>query len=117
MASHNDFGRWAEDMAASWLTTHGYKILHRNWRYSRFEVDIIAQKEQMLHFIEVKARSGKKFGWPEESVDSQKIQNLIDAAGEFSERHPEWKRIQLDILSIEFGSNGTKFSLFEDVYL
>ncbi|MFI5154165.1 MAG: YraN family protein [Chitinophagales bacterium] len=117
MATHNDFGRMAEDMAAGWLKNQGYKILYRNWRYGRLEVDIIAEKESMLHFIEVKARSSKTFGWPEEGVDIQKIQNLIDAAGEFSERHPEWKRIQLDILSIESGKGGTKFLLLEDVYL
>ena len=117
MAIHNDFGKMAEDMAAEWLIKQGYKIIHRNWRYSRLEVDIIANKDQMLHFVEVKARTGKNFGWPEEAVDSQKIQNLIDAAGEYSERHPEWKRIQLDILSIEIGRGGAKFSFLEDVYL
>ncbi len=51
MAIHNKFGADGETLAAEWLTGKGYEILHRNWRHSHYEIDIIALKNKMLHFI------------------------------------------------------------------
>ena len=55
MASHNQLGKEAEQMAVSYLTTKGYEILHCNWRYSHYEIDIIAIKNELLRIIEVKS--------------------------------------------------------------
>ena len=52
MAIHNKVGTEGEDLAAAWLLEKGYEILHRNWRHSYFEIDIIALKNKMLHFVE-----------------------------------------------------------------
>jgi putative endonuclease len=117
MAKHNEFGEKGEKLANEYFEQNGYEILHCNWRYSRFEVDIIASKNNLLHFIEVKARSSNRFGHPEESVDKKKIQNLMNAAEEFLHQFPQWKRIQFDILSVTIKENQTDFFLIEDVYL
>lgn len=118
MASHNDTGKNGEALAASWLIKQDYKILHQNWRHSHFEVDIIAQKNETLHFIEVKARRSKQFGHPEESVGKKKIQNLLNAAEEFLHQNPEWKRIQYNVLSISLKQHEeTEYFFIEDVYL
>jgi len=55
MALHNEFGKEAEQMAVNYLVESGYEILHCNWRYSRYEIDIIAKKNELLRIIEVKA--------------------------------------------------------------
>ena len=117
MASHNVLGKKGEELAKEYFEQNGYEILHCNWSYSRFEVDIIASKNNLLHFIEVKARSSNRFGHPEESVDKKKIQNLMSAAEEFLHQFPQWKKIQFDILSVTIKENQTEFFLIEDVYL
>lgn len=118
MASHNNLGKEGEELAAAWLRGQGYKILHANWRHSRYEVDIIASIKNILHFIEVKTRSSKAFGYPEESVGKKKMQNLMNAADEFLNQFPEWKRIQFDVLSISLKKEGMhEYFLIEDVYL
>lgn len=118
MAQHNLTGNTGEALAAIYLAGKGYHILHKNWRYSRMEVDIIADKEGILHFMEVKTRRTKKFGHPEELVGTKKIQNLIDASEEYLYQNPQWKRIQFDILSITMlKDEPAEYFLLEDVYL
>ncbi|MBL7703597.1 MAG: YraN family protein [Ferruginibacter sp.] len=118
MAQHNLTGNTGEALAASYLSGNGYKILHQNWRHSRWEVDIIAEKDGILHFVEVKTRRTKNYGHPEENVDKKKIQNLINAAEEYLYRQPQWKRIQFNILSITIlKDEPVEYFLIEDVYL
>ena len=118
MASHNQTGLTGEAMAAKYLIEKGFVILHQNWRHSHWEVDIIASKDQLLHFVEVKTRRTKKFGHPEEAVSKKKIRNLINASEEYLYQNPEWKRIQFNILAITILKNEpVEYFLIEDVYL
>jgi putative endonuclease len=118
MAAHNKTGSLGETMAVAYLIQQGFSLLHQNWRHSHWEVDIIASREKVLHFIEVKTRRTKKFGHPEESVTKSKIRNLINASEEFLYQYPEWKRIQFDILSITLLKNEpAQYFFIEDVYL
>jgi putative endonuclease len=118
MAEHNKTGSNGEALAADYFSQNEYQILHKNWRHSHWEVDIIAAKANVLHFIEVKTRKTKKYGLPEESVTKKKIQNLINAAEEYLYQNPAWKRIQFDILAITIiKDKPTEFFLIEDVYL
>ncbi|MFT3907982.1 MAG: YraN family protein [Ferruginibacter sp.] len=117
MATHNDTGKQGELLAVDYFSKHGYQVLHQNWRYRHWEVDIIASKNNMLHFIEVKCRSSKQYGFPEESVSLKKIKHLIDASAEYLFINPQWQRIQFDVLSIGLWGEETEFFLIEDVYL
>ena len=118
MAHHNQTGTAGEAMAVKYFTDNGFTLLHQNWRHSHWEVDIIAVKENVLHFIEVKTRRTKKFGHPEEAVSKKKIQNLINASEEFLYQYPKWKRIQFDILSITILKNEpVEYFFIEDVFL
>jgi putative endonuclease len=118
MAQHHNTGNLGESMAENYLVSNGYIILHRNWRYAHWEVDIIAVKNGKLHFVEVKTRRTTTFGYPEEDVSRKKIKNLLNAAEEFLLQYPQWKLIQFDIISIII-TKGSKpdFLLIEDVYL
>ena len=105
-------------MAEDYLLQHGYHILHRNWRHSHYEIDIIAQKNEVLHFVEVKLRSSKTFGLPEQNVKKKKFQSLLHAADEFLFQHQQYRHVQYDILSINVSTNTEpEFFLIEDVYL
>ena len=66
MAIHNELGKKGEQLAVDFLQKKGYTILDRNWRFKKAEVDIIAQKEQILAIVEVKTRSSNYFGNPQD---------------------------------------------------
>jgi putative endonuclease len=118
MARHNKVGVHGEELARNYFVETGYAILYVNWRHSHYEIDIIAQKGEILHFIEVKARTSTKFGYPEEAITKKKMQNLVKAGEEFLFQNPGWKKIQYDVLSIQIlKNNNPEFFLFEDVYL
>lgn len=118
MARHLQLGKRGEEEGVKFLLENGYAILERNWRFGRWEVDVIAHKNEVLHFIEVKTRSSKKYGMPEEHVGNKKIMNLIHAAEEYLYFNHQWKRIQFDILSIRyFYAQHCSVYLIEDVFL
>jgi putative endonuclease len=118
MAEHNKFGTEGEDLAVRWLKEKGYEILHRNWRHSHYEIDIIAMKGKMLHIVEVKARNFSAFGHPEDNVGKKKFKNLQRAADEFLFLNPGYQWIQYDILAITlFKDKEAEFFLLEDVFL
>jgi putative endonuclease len=118
MASHNDFGKEAEEMAAKYLSEHGYQVLHRNWKYSKYEIDIIATKNDWLKFIEVKSLRTDYKWYPEKAVTKKKFKDILRAADEFLCRNKQYKKIQFDVLAITQKFNGeTEFYLIEDVYL
>ena len=62
MAQHNKDGQVAEETVAEYLKSNGYKILDRNWKTKFCEVDIIASKNSVVHFVEVKFRSSSAAG-------------------------------------------------------
>jgi len=77
MAVHLELGKKGEDLAVEYLCTRGFTILFRNWKYGRFEIDIIAIKDGMLHFVEVKLRSRAIHGDPEQNITRSKIKSLL----------------------------------------
>lgn len=118
MASHIDFGKLGEQLAEDFLVERGYTVLHRNWRHSRYEIDIVALKNDLPHFVEVKTRSSNEFGEPEESVSKKKIRFLLQAADEFLFQNPQYKNFQVDILSIMIHpQQEPEYFFIEDVYL
>lgn len=119
MASHNDLGKEGEELAARWLKENGYELLHRNWRHSRNEIDIVATKGKFLHFVEVKTRMASAFGGhPEESVTKAKFKNLQKAADEYLFLNPGHLWISYDILAVTLHRNKEPdFFWIEDVFL
>lgn len=118
MASHNELGKEGEELAIGWLRKNDFEILHCNWRYSRFEIDIIAKKNNLLHIIEVKSRNFFPGALPEESVTKKKFKFLVNAADEYLYQHPEYKHVQFDILAITLHRDGEpEYFLIEDVFL
>jgi putative endonuclease len=73
-------GAWGEEIASQYLQTKGYRILARNWRTQEGEVDLVAQDGETVVFVEVKTRTSKEFGWPEESITVTKRRRLQRSA-------------------------------------
>lgn len=100
MAKHNEFGKIAEDMASVYLQKNGYKILTRNFRFQKAEIDIIAEKENLVIVVEVKARSTDTFILPQEAVTKAKIKSIVSAANHYLEEFHKDKEVRFDIISI-----------------
>lgn len=100
MADHNEFGKIAEDLAVDFLIKNQYKILARNFRYLKAEVDIIAEIENQIIIVEVKARATDAFLEPQEAVNKKKIKLLISASNYFIEENNIDKEVRFDIISV-----------------
>ena len=118
MSTHKQVvGRWGEDTAAQYLAANGYTVLARNVHSAHGEIDIIASKDGLLVFVEVKTRSTHTFAYPEDSVTRRKQAYLLSAAEDYLQAHPEsgdsW---QFDVIAVE-GAPGGKAQIdhFENV--
>lgn len=78
--SNIPFGKHGEDLAAAYLQKNGYRILERNHRNKLGEMDIIAEEQGTICFVEVKTRAGAKSGLPFESIPFWKQQKLAKTA-------------------------------------
>lgn len=100
MAEHNDLGKFGEELAVDFLEKNGYEILETNWVFDKAEIDIIAQKENILAVVEVKTRSSVDFGLPQEFVKPRKIQLLLKAVNEYVIQHDLDVEVRFDIIAI-----------------
>lgn len=115
MAKHNDTGRWGEDLAADYLTEHGYAIVKRNWHAGKFELDIVAMKDDTLVIAEVKTRTDKDED-PLDSIDNKKILNIVHAADAFIKRYDLPHHVRFDIFSIAGTPDDYSFEYLPDAF-
>jgi putative endonuclease len=94
-------GKGAEDRALAHLRLKGYRLLERNFRAGRGEIDLIVQRGRILVFVEVKARRGKGKGSPLEAVPPAKVRRLSAAAASYLGRHPlEGRTCRFDLVGV-----------------
>jgi putative endonuclease len=102
-----ELGVWGETLAVQRLEMEGYRIRDRNWRTREGELDIVAQEEDTIVFVEVKARTGRTFGLPEEALTKKKRERLIKTALAYLDAHQlvetNWR---FDFFAIEGSSSG-----------
>lgn len=99
-------GSDAERQAAAFLESQGYKILHRNYTCARGEIDLIAEDQGVLCFIEVRYRRRSRFGTPSETIGPEKRQRIILTARYFLLRHGlEERECRFDVVAIQEGSS------------
>jgi putative endonuclease len=108
LAKHNKLGKDGELIAFMVLQKDGFTILETNWRFQKAEVDIIAQKDGFLIFIEVKTRGSKKFGKPSDSIDKKKISLYKDAVEGYLEQNPTELEVRFDVINIIIGKDETE---------
>ena len=90
------------------LQRDGFTILETNWRFQKAELDIIAQKDGFLIFIEVKTRGSKKFGKPSDTIDKKKISLYKDAVEDYLEQYPSELEVRFDVVNIIIGKDATE---------
>ncbi len=88
MTTHNQrLGLLGEEIAARWLTKKGWRIVYRRFKNGRRDIDLVAQREATVAFVEVKARKGSEFGDPVEAVHLRKQRELTKSAHVWIDRH------------------------------
>ncbi len=102
-----ELGIRGEKIAQDFLEQNGYIIIETNYRCSEGEIDIVAQTGDTLVFVEVRTKSSRKFGTPEESITHRKMKRLNAVAahyGQHRENLPLSQRI--DVLAIQMEKSG-----------
>lgn len=105
--SRRSLGDYGENLAALFLEKRGFKIIDRNWQTRWGEIDIIAQRDDHLHFVEVKTRSFPNYGEGEEAIHRFKKQRLLGAAKMYLAGH-QIKAIYFQVDSISILINSYK---------
>jgi putative endonuclease len=100
MAEHNILGKDGENAATEYLKRKGYNILHTNWRYRHYELDIVANTADELVFVEVKTRSANPLTTPESAITNTKIRNIVDAADFYIKHFDIELPARFDIISL-----------------
>lgn len=106
--SRQGLGRTGERLAAEQLVRSGYVILERNFRCPYGEIDLIAEHQLDLVFVEVKTRRGTAHGLPEEAVDRRKQQKILQVAAYYlsmqqASVEPSWR---IDVVAVQLSPTG-----------
>jgi putative endonuclease len=106
-AARQGLGRTGERLAAEALMSRGYRILERNFRCRHGEIDLVAEDEHDLIFVEVKARRGTSYGLPEDALTFSKRSKLLEVASYYLDLHAcsdrSWR---IDVVAVQFSSSG-----------
>jgi putative endonuclease len=116
MAEHNDLGKKGEEFAADFLQKNGYEILQKNYTFQKAEIDIIAQKGNILAVIEVKTRSSLLYGLPQDFVKPKKIQLLVKAINHYIEKENLDVNVRFDVIAISKKDEQFSLEHLEDAF-
>lgn len=109
-------GQLAEKLAASSLIEKGYQILERNFRNRYGEIDIVAKDQNILVFVEVKAKTGLEFGLPEEMINRAKLNKVKNMATIYMKGATLPCRIDVVAVVLSPEGNLVRLTHYENVY-
>ena len=116
MAESHILGIKGEDIAADHLKKSGYRILFRNWKWGKHEVDIIAEKDDMVVFVEVKTRTKEFIEDLRYVVTTEKQKSIIYAANGYLHKFNVDKESRFDVLTIIKSGDSEKIEHIEDAF-
>jgi len=97
-------GRRGEDVAHRYLQKAGYAVVTRNYKAGAdSEIDIVATKDNLVVFVEVKSRTSAIYGAPERAMDADKHKNIVRGARAYATRGAiDWSQVRFDVISVVF---------------
>lgn len=116
MADHNDLGKKGEELAKQHLINKGYNIKDLNWRFKKKEIDIIAEKNNVLTVVEVKTRTSDYFENPKEAVTRKKQKFIINAAEAYIFEKNIDMETRFDIITITFKNGKEEIEHIKDAF-
>lgn len=116
MGNNREKGIVGENIAVEYLREKDYKIVERNYRTKVGEIDIVAMKDNMLIFVEVKSRSNINFGYPYEAVSKRKFDKIMRASLIYmKQKGYRGYQMRYDIIEV-FLSNDRKINHIENIF-
>lgn len=111
-------GAFGEDLAEKFLKKNGYEIIARNYKYGHLEIDIIAKKDKIISFVEVKTRRSHSYGPGEEAVNDTKQGHIKKVAEDFITKHVNSDSFdfRFDVIVIEISNNSTRIRMIENAF-
>ena len=109
-------GDWGERVAAEYLTNKGYRIIQKQWHYSRYEIDLIAQQKNIIVFVEVKTRFSKEYGEPWAAVNQSKQRKICRSADYYLRLFSIDAEPRFDIISIVHAEGSTDITHLEQAF-
>lgn len=116
MAERNNLGRDGEAFAREFLIRNGYTVLHSNWHWHHYELDIVALKDNEVIVVEVKTRSEDFLISPEEAVDNKKIKRIVAAADAYVRFFNMDCPVRFDIITLIKSKDGYKIEHLDDAF-
>ncbi|HEX3325956.1 MAG TPA: YraN family protein [Actinomycetota bacterium] len=117
MDPRRSLGRAGEQLAARRYTRQGFAILDRNYRCPQGEIDIVAAREKLLVFCEVKCRHTSQWGEPSEAVGWRKQQRLRRlAAAWLADRRPAFSELRFDVVSVVMRDGAPEVTQITDAF-
>ena len=111
-----EFGRFAEQKATEYYISKGYAIRERNWRTRKSEIDIIAQLDNVVVFVEVKARSGKNTD-PLDAVNLEKMKRMTRGADCYLKTLQGYYEYRFDIFTLTGDFERFEVNVYEDAFV
>lgn len=99
-------GQRGERAAVRFLRKNGFRILDKNWRYGRYELDIVAERQGCIVFVEVRGRTLNSLQSGFDSIDYKKKRAIRYAANAYRRTHPGIKTYRFDVISIDWADDG-----------
>jgi putative endonuclease len=117
MSLHNNqFGKLGEDIAHDYLINKGYKVLQRNYRFAKTEIDLVCEIAEEVVFVEVKTRTSDQMAYPEQAVGKAKQKNIRFAAEYFLEEYQINKPARFDIIAVIKNEKRFEIEHIEDAF-
>lgn len=116
MGAHNEFGKLGEEMATKYLMGKGYDIRSRNYRFQKAEIDIVAQKGNILAVVEVKSRSSNELQEISETINQKKKGLLVSAADHYVTEKDLDVDVRFDIITILKTGQDFEITHVEDAF-
>lgn len=116
MAEGNELGKEGEALAREYLQRKGYRVLHANWRWHHYELDIVAIEDGELVVAEVKTRSADFLISPEDAVDTKKIRRIVAAADAYVRYFNLDLPVRFDIITLVKGKDGYRIDHIDDAF-
>ncbi|MFH1689110.1 MAG: YraN family protein [Candidatus Eisenbacteria bacterium] len=105
-------GELAERIAVAFLQMKGHAILATNYRFQRHEIDIVSQVDRRIIFVEVKCRSGLRYGLPRQAVGAEKMRRIVRAASGFLvERRLTDRSTRFDVVEVRVEHGGLSLAV------
>lgn len=116
-AATQAFGEVGERVAERWLRRKGWRIVQRRFRNGHRDIDLVVQRDEMVAFVEVKARKGAEFGLPVEAVDWRKQRELTRSAHVWIERFGRPEDVyRFDVIGVLMTGSTVRIRHVEDAF-